>query len=123
MGSIQSLYRKVGDNGIAFVCVSTDGLQHLKEMQLKKKWKLPLYCTDGQLPSTLQTEAIPTTFIVSQSGRILVRHSGAAKWDDTSVVRLLDSLARSRSGPDSARASAGTSMGAPAGQKEDNDTR
>lgn len=43
-------------------------------------------------PAMFLTDAIPATFLISPSGRVVASHIGAAKWDDPSVIAFLKAL-------------------------------
>ncbi|MFL0096666.1 TlpA family protein disulfide reductase, partial [Tenacibaculum maritimum] len=58
----------------------------------EKGYDLPTYHSVNQIPSKLEATSIPTTYIINQSGKIVVSKQGAANWNSKSVKRMLDEL-------------------------------
>ena len=53
----------------------------------------PFYLTDdGDVPSSMQINQYPSTFIFAKDGSLLSKHVGAADWSDRSVVSFIDHL-------------------------------
>lgn len=89
--SLQKLYDKYGDR-VSFYFVSNEDATTLKAFLLKKGYKLPVYIEQSQSPEVLQSSALPTTFVISKTAKIVMRKTGAAKWNSSSVHQLLDEL-------------------------------
>jgi hypothetical protein len=45
---------------------------------------------------TFDSEAIPATFILDRSGRVVIRHMGAANWDTPEVAGFLEKLLKTK---------------------------
>lgn len=95
MSSIQSLYDKVKDEGVIFLCVSKEDGATVSEFVREKGYTFPIYTRSPELPLVFDVEGIPTTFIIGPDGKIALRHVGAAKWDDEGSVNFIRGL-RSR---------------------------
>lgn len=93
--SLQKLYDKYGDR-VSFYFVSSENVTTLKTFLTKKGYKLPVYIEQSQSPDVLQSSALPTTFVISKTGKIAMRKTGAAKWNSSSVHRLLDELLKAQ---------------------------
>lgn len=92
MPSIESLYRRMGDAGVAFVLVSNERPQAVRDFAGRHDLTVPLY-TAQDIPPALAPRAIPTTYLVSPRGEVVFEQTGSAGWDDESVVEFLTALA------------------------------
>ena len=92
MPSIQRLYEQFPQEDVAFLLVSDEPPDLVREFVQEKGWKLPLYVSDDERPSAFKTLGILATFILDRKGRIVFRHVGSAAWDDESSVRFLTEL-------------------------------
>ncbi len=97
MPSMEKLHRKLTGKNFAMVTVN------IKEsaMQVKnffKKYRLTftaLLDTTGEVSSEFGIGAIPTTFILDKSGRIIGRVTGPREWDSREAIALFEQLADS----------------------------
>lgn len=89
MPSIQRLYDQYKDR-ITFILVSSENPETVRNFLNMKGYTFPVYIQRTQSPSIFQTQSIPTTFIISQEGKILVKKKGAAKWDSKKVIKWLE---------------------------------
>ncbi|GAB5521211.1 MAG: TlpA disulfide reductase family protein [Rhodothermales bacterium] len=90
---IQALYEEVGDE-VAFVLLSTD--ENDAEVQAfieAKGYTVPVYRLGGALPAIYQSPVLPTTFVISPEGRIVLREEGMARYDTDRFKAYLRSLA------------------------------
>ena len=80
MPNIHSLYKKVDPDKIAFVMLSVDegGMEKVKKFIDKKGFTFPVYMPANQFPQEFYSNAIPTTFIISQEGKIVAKQEGMA---------------------------------------------
>ncbi|WP_192820634.1 TlpA disulfide reductase family protein [Rufibacter sp. LB8] len=95
MPNIQSLYEKVGSDKIAFVMLSVDqkGMDKVKKFIDKKGFTFPVYMPASQMPEEFQSQAIPTTYIISPEGKIVAQQNGMAEYDTPEVIEFLQKLA------------------------------
>lgn len=92
---IQALYDKVDKQKVAFVLVSFD--QNPKKAQAfirRKGYTVPVYFPAAPLPPAFDSQAIPTTLILTPDGRIATRHEGMADYDSPKVKAYLEGLAQ-----------------------------
>lgn len=82
MPSINALYERFkNDKNVIFLAVDTDGnYKKAKSFMNRKKFGLPVYIADTQIPGQLLGKAIPTTVIINKSGQIAFRQEGAADY-------------------------------------------
>jgi peroxiredoxin len=93
MGSIQGLYEIIAEDGVRFVCATSDkyraGVETFAE---EYAVTVPLYTYEGGAPEVYKHRVTPAAFIIGRDGRIAWKHEGAAKWDDEVMVQYLRGL-------------------------------
>ncbi|MGD1892774.1 MAG: TlpA family protein disulfide reductase [Cyclobacteriaceae bacterium] len=91
MPEIAKLYNELG-NEVAFLMLSVDkDRMKAKEWVAKQQYPVPVYFLE-QLSPELAYEAIPTTWIIDQEGKIVFRHSGMAQYNTSDFRDFLRSL-------------------------------
>ena len=58
----------------------------------KKGYDLPVYIAQMQAPEILQSNSLPTNYIIDATGNIIIKEIGAADWNSAKVRTLLDGL-------------------------------
>ncbi|MES2734047.1 MAG: TlpA disulfide reductase family protein [Bacteroidota bacterium] len=97
MPGIQDLYEKIDTSKVAFVMISLDEKpEKARKFILRKKFTFPVYQLTGDIPDVYSTASIPTTFVLSPDGRIVVRKEGMAEYGDEKFVKFLHALAEKR---------------------------
>jgi thiol-disulfide isomerase/thioredoxin len=91
MPSFQKLYDQYG-NKVHFYFVSTEDREKLQQFLEKKNYDLPVYQPLSMAPTKLQSRSLPTTYVLSRDGKIVVSKKGSANWDDSGFKELLDQL-------------------------------
>ncbi|MFY0607010.1 MAG: TlpA family protein disulfide reductase [Cyclobacteriaceae bacterium] len=92
MPDIESLYQSVGDS-VRFVMVSVDKDQtKAKAFVELKRYEMPIYFANSGIPREFQSRSIPTTFIISPSGNIVVKQTGMAQYDTDDFIEFLLAL-------------------------------
>jgi thiol-disulfide isomerase/thioredoxin len=92
MPGIQSLSEKLKDEPIAFVMLSVDkeaALPKVTSYLEKNQYTFPVFMPHGYVPDQLQVPSIPTTFIVSKEGKILMKEVGTRNYDTRKMVKFL----------------------------------
>ncbi|MCH7410354.1 TlpA family protein disulfide reductase [Belliella sp. DSM 111904] len=94
MPHIASLYEKFKDEkGIDFMMIATDKDFEKSKMLVKDKgWDFPIYHASHGLNSSLQSQSIPTTFVVDEKGQILFYQEGMSNFDTQEFRLFLKSL-------------------------------
>lgn len=91
MPSLQKLYDRYGDR-VTFYFVSSENPQKLADFMQKKGYTFPVYVQGYQEPESIATSSLPTTYVISKSGKIVMQETGAANWNSNSVHTILDKL-------------------------------
>lgn len=91
MPSFQKLYREYGDR-VDFYFVSSEDPDKLRLFLEKKDYSLPVYQPLSMAPAQMQSRSLPTTYVISRRGKIVVDKKGSANWNDSGFKNLLDEL-------------------------------
>lgn len=89
MPSIQSLYEEYGDK-IRFIIVSRESQDVIYEFVRKNEYTFPVYSQSVSEPEIFQSQSIPTSYLISPSGNIILKKKGAAKWDSKKIKELIN---------------------------------
>lgn len=91
MPTIESLASAFADRDIAFLIVSTEPVDTVAPFVEDRGWELPIY-TAKRVPPVFQTRAIPATFVLDETRRIVYAHVGSALWDTETAIDYFDGL-------------------------------
>jgi hypothetical protein len=98
MPNLQRLLARTADLDVQFGFITTEEARVVREFIRKRGIDLPIYVLSGEPPECFKGRAIPATFVLDKAGMIALRHLGAAKWDDESVIAFVRGLAATPSG-------------------------
>lgn len=92
--SINNLYKELKDENIAFLLISNEQLEKVKDYHSKKDYQVPFHTIDneGNIPHTFSTQSIPTTFIINKEGKIIRKSMGAKDWNDPQFIKDIRKL-------------------------------
>ena len=88
---IQELYSDYGDK-VDFVLLSQEETDKVQRFITKKGYDVPVYIPQMQAPEILQSNSLPTNYIIDAKGNIIIKETGAADWNSNKVRILLDGL-------------------------------
>jgi len=91
MPSFQKLYDAYGDK-IVFLFVANDEPDRVLSFIQDKGYDIPVYYQVTKVPAEMDSNSLPTTYIVDSSGHIVASKVGAADWNSSKVRKLLDKL-------------------------------
>jgi thiol-disulfide isomerase/thioredoxin len=92
MPDIHDLYEKIGGD-IEFVMISVDNDPATAiKFADRKEFEFPIYFLKNGLPATYESSAIPSTFVLSPNGEIVVEEHGLSKYDTAEFRDYLLSL-------------------------------
>jgi thiol-disulfide isomerase/thioredoxin len=92
MPGIQSLAEKLKNEPVEFVMLSVDkevALPKVTTYLEKNEYTFPVFMSQGYLPGQLRVPSIPTTFIVSKEGKILMKEVGTRNYNTKKMVNFL----------------------------------
>ena len=93
MPEIQKLYDHFKDNDqIVFMMVTGDKVPKIKSFIEKRDYSFPVFQYISNPPVPFRVKSIPTTFIVSKSGKIVIKKTGAANWGGSKTIKIINKL-------------------------------
>lgn len=94
MPSIHGLYKKVNeDPNIVFLMISEDKQMSTATRWIKRKgFSFPIYKLASPIADVYETGVVPTTFVISPEGKIVVAKTGMANYDSRRFVKLMKRL-------------------------------
>ena len=88
---IQELYADYGDK-VDFVLLTQEETEKVQRFITKKGYDVPVYIPQMQAPELLQSNSLPTNYIIDAKGNIIIKETGAADWNSAKVRKLLEGL-------------------------------
>lgn len=93
MPSIQDLYKSVDTSKVKVVLINLDDdIEKGKSFLESKNFTMPNYRLAGHVPMVYQSSTIPTTFVVSPSGKVVLKTKGMADYNSESFINKLNNL-------------------------------
>ncbi|WP_316802653.1 TlpA disulfide reductase family protein [Pedobacter nototheniae] len=94
MPSLNKLYNQFKDNkNVVFIFADADGnLAKSSEFMLNRKFEMPVYKIESEIPTQIFESALPTTVIFDKQGRLSFRHEGIADYSNKKFVDFLNKL-------------------------------
>jgi len=90
---IEKSYRKHWEK-VAYLLVTDQEPEVVEAFMEKHGYDLPVTYAVEAPPPSLQHGSIPTTYILSPEGKIVVRKTGAVNWDSRGTERIFEALVR-----------------------------
>ncbi|MDZ7805896.1 MAG: TlpA disulfide reductase family protein [Gracilimonas sp.] len=92
MPNIQRLYDDINDENIVFVMASLDqDPQKAWDFVERKEFTFPVYSVIAK-PRIYDSSVVPTTYVISPQGDIVMEHQGMAKYDTDEFKEFLKSV-------------------------------
>ncbi|MCZ4243441.1 TlpA family protein disulfide reductase [Pedobacter punctiformis] len=94
MPSINKLYSQFKDDkNVVFLFADADGdLAKSSKFMLDRKYELPVYKIESDIPKQIFESSLPTTVIFDKQGRLSFRHEGVADYSNKKFVDFLNKL-------------------------------
>ncbi|MDN6310054.1 MAG: TlpA family protein disulfide reductase [Flavobacteriaceae bacterium] len=89
MPSFQNLYSEYKDE-VDFYFVTNEESEKSESFMSKNDYVLPYYRQRSQAPELLQSSSLPTTYMISKDGEIVMKKIGAANWNSDKVRNTID---------------------------------
>ncbi len=91
--AIQELYNLYKDNSnVVFLIVGTEAPEDIQRFITKKSYTFPVYINKYKLPDIFSTSSIPTTFVISKSGKMVIHEVGAVNWAGDRMKKTMETL-------------------------------
>ena len=91
MPSMQKLYESYG-NRVDFYFVTSEANEKPLNFLQKNEYSFPVYRESRAMPEVLRSRSIPSTYVISKDGTIVIDKKGAANWNSEKVHQVLDDL-------------------------------
>lgn len=91
MPSLQALYNK-HKNNVDFYFVARDEEAAIQKFIQKENYDLPIYFEQQNPPDMLQSNQLPTTYLIDKKGNIWIEKTGAADWNSDKMNDLFEKL-------------------------------
>ena len=92
MAGMENLFDSVKNERVAFLAVTQEDESIVREFLRKHTLRIPVYLSSENPPPDLLPLGVPTTFILDTRGAAVLRHNGAANWDDDGVREYIRGL-------------------------------
>lgn len=93
VGEMPALQKMVdrfeGEENIEFMMISGEDPETIKKFIEKKGYTFPVYSTQFPTPSDLQSKSIPTSYLISKKGEIVLREVGAMNWGGDKMEQII----------------------------------
>lgn len=91
LAGIEALMEALSEEaeGPSFLLVSPEEPEVVERFLRARGYDLPVYLEVQEMPGAFGLEALPTTWIVDRGGRIVLKHRGAAEWNQPEVKDFL----------------------------------
>jgi thiol-disulfide isomerase/thioredoxin len=90
---IQKAWEKHG-NSVEFLLVTNQEKTFVEAFMEKHGYSVPVHYEAAAAPGVFNHNSIPTTYILSPEGKIVVNKKGAINWDSKGTDRIFESLIR-----------------------------
>lgn len=94
MPSIESLYADLkNDEEVEFLLISVDeDFDDAKDFVESREMDLPIYHYRGKDPDIFDSDVVPTTYVITPSGKMAMEKKGMAKYDTDNFKAYLEKL-------------------------------
>lgn len=93
MPSLERLQAATADVDVALVCLTQEQPTAVRTFVEKRGLAAPILLYSSETPACFGHRGIPATYVIDKVGTIVMRHVGAARWDDPAVVAFVRGLA------------------------------
>ncbi len=96
MADIQKLYSRIDNDKITFVMLSIDEDKNKAKVDSyihNKSFTFPVFMPSGYLSEQLNVPSIPTTFIISKDGKIILKEVGTKNYNTDKFKKFLEEKA------------------------------
>ena len=92
MPNINKLYKEIGSE-VNFVMVALDDdFETAKAFNTRKGFDLPIYTLQSRRPPMYQSTTVPTTYVISADGQLMLTHKGMANYNTSKFKKFLEGL-------------------------------
>jgi thiol-disulfide isomerase/thioredoxin len=89
--SIQKLYDQYKDQ-VDFYLITQEDENTINEFLERRDYQLPIYRLHGHVSDLFYSRKIPASFLISPEGKLVMKKHGAANWDGSKVLKIIDKM-------------------------------
>lgn len=90
MPGIDALAKKIDDKEVVFLMLSLDqDFEKARAFHKRKGYSFDVYEVEGKLPKMYYSQSIPTTFVISGDGELVLTHTGMADYNTKEFQEFL----------------------------------
>jgi thiol-disulfide isomerase/thioredoxin len=89
MPSLEALYKDYGEE-VEFLFVTNDDTEKVETFLANRNVEIPVFYQATKAPELLQTNSLPTTYLIDKDGSVIIKKVGSADWNSNKVRALLD---------------------------------
>ncbi len=91
MPEIQKLYDIYKNNeNVQFLIISNQNFSEVKNFINKTDYTFPIFISAGKTPIILNTDVIPTSFLIDKNGKIIFKKTGVANWSGKKMQNIIN---------------------------------
>lgn len=91
MPDLQELYN-THKGEVDFYFIARDEEDAVSNFLAKEDYNLPIYFEQQNPPDLLQSNQLPTTYVIDKKGNIWIKKTGAASWNSNEINNLIQRL-------------------------------
>ena len=91
MPSFQKLYDSYKEE-VVFLFIANDDKQKVSEFIRKNNYDLPVYFQVSNRPVGMNSNSLPTTYIINKKGELVLNKTGAVDWNSSRVRNFLNDI-------------------------------
>lgn len=97
MPAIEKLYNKVKSSEVIFFMINLDDEKAKADAFLtSKNCTLPNFRIAGAIPGVFQSSTIPTSFVISPQGKIVIKVTGMSDYDNSEFINSITKLSQKK---------------------------
>lgn len=93
MPDLQELYNS-HKGEVDFYFIARDEEDAVFNFLAKENYNLPIYFEQQNPPDLLQSNQLPTTYVIDKKGNIWIKKTGAANWNSNEINNLIQRLSK-----------------------------
>jgi len=93
MPSFEKLYTDYKKD-VVFLFIANDDRDKVELFIKNNNYKIPVYFMTSENPKELESNSLPTTYILNKDGEIIVEKVGASDWSSGAIRAILDAAVK-----------------------------
>jgi thiol-disulfide isomerase/thioredoxin len=94
MPTLAALADSLKADGVVVRAIAPETREVVARWARAHRITMPLFVEVQSFPAAWKLDALPRTWVLDRSGRLVFTHRGASRWDHPAVIRFLRAVAR-----------------------------